>query len=298
MGHRARGQLIIMYIWQIRDRQLTIDHLPLVMGIVNVTPDSFSNGGNYLDADAAVAHGLELARQGADLLDIGGESTRPGAVPVTPAEELRRVVPVVQKLASQTSLPLSVDTAKAEVARQCLAAGAHIINDVTALTGDPGMPQVARDMGAGVVLMHMQGTPQTMQQAPQYADVVAEIFTYLEARLHRVRADGIATEQVVLDPGIGFGKTAAHNLEILASLRQFQRLGRPVCLGISRKAFVGKLLGDRPIGRRLAGSLGAVCYAMSQSAVQIVRVHDVEATKDAVTMFATLHGHRATPSPT
>jgi dihydropteroate synthase len=277
-----------MHIWQLRDRTIRIDRRPLVMGIVNVTPDSFSDGGRYFDENAAIAHGLELVRQGADLLDVGGESTRPGSEPVSAAEELRRVVPVVKALASQVSVPISIDTSKAEVARECLAAGAQIVNDVTALTGDPAMADVVREFRAGVVLMHMRGTPATMQQDPRYDDAVAEIGKYLEDRLHSAAAVGIAAEQVALDPGIGFGKTAAHNLEIVARLHELQNLGRPVCLGISRKGFVGKLLGDRPVPRRLAGSLAAMCYAMSRGGVQIIRVHDVEETKDAVTMFAEL----------
>jgi dihydropteroate synthase len=263
------------------------------MGIVNVTPDSFSDGGQFAQAEAAVAHGLELVRQGADLLDIGGESTRPGAVPVPLEEELRRVVPVVQALATQVAVPLSVDTSKAEVARQCLSAGAQIINDVTALTGDPDMAEVVRAFQAGVILMHMQGTPATMQQNPHYEDVVGEIARFLEERLQVIATMGIPADRAVLDPGIGFGKTAAHNLEILARLEEFQRPGRPVCLGVSRKGFLGRRLGDRPVHRRLAGALGVACYALSRQAVQIVRVHDVEETQDALTMFTLLDDHRA-----
>src|SRR5262245_3412199 len=282
-----------MHEWHLADQILRIGRRPLVMGILNVTPDSFSDGGQFVSPDAAVAHGLELVRQGADLLDIGGESTRPGSEPVPLAEELRRVVSVVQTLAPQVSIPISVDTSKAEVARPCLAAGARIVNDVTALTGDPNMAAVVRDFRAGVILMHMQGTPATMQQAPHYDEVVADVLAYLEARLHSVVSVGIAAEQIALDPGIGFGKKSAHNLELIARLDEFQRLGRPVCLGVSRKGFIGKLLNDRPLQRRLSGSLAAVCYAMSRDAVQIVRVHDVEETRDAVMMFATLSDQRS-----
>ncbi len=274
--------------WRLPDRTLQIDRRPLVMGIVNVTPDSFSDGGKYVDHDVAIAHGLTLVSHGTDILDIGGESTRPGSSAVAMDEELRRVVPVVESLAKQVSIPISVDTSKAEVARQCLAGGAHIINDVTALTGDDEMISVARDTRAGVILMHMQGTPATMQQKPTYADVVGEITAYLEARLHSLKSFGIAAEQVALDPGIGFGKSAAHNMEIVGRLAAFQRLGRPVCLGVSLKGFVGKLLGDRPVEQSLAGSLAAVCFAMSQNAVQVVRVHDVKETRDAVMMFDAL----------
>jgi dihydropteroate synthase len=262
------------------------------MGIINVTPDSFSDGGQFVRVESAVAHGLELVRQGADLLDIGGESTRPGATPVLLEEELRRAVPVVKALAEQVLVPLSVDTSKAEVARQCLAAGAHIVNDVTALAGDPAMAEVVSASHAGVLLMHMQGTPATMQQNPKYDDVVAEITRFFQERLQAIATIGIPAECVVLDPGIGFGKTAAHNMEILARLEEFQQFGRPVCLGVSRKGFMGRLLGERPVHRRLAASLAVACYTLSRQAVQIVRVHDVEETRDALTMFTLLSDRR------
>jgi len=273
--------------WRLSDRVLTIGHRPLVMGIVNVTPDSFSDGGRYTSTEAAVAHGLELAEQGADILDIGGESTRPGASPVLLDEELRRVVPVVKGLAASVSVPISVDTSKAEVARQSLAAGARIINDVTALTGDPEMAKVARTHRTGVVLMHMKGTPATMQDDPRYDDVLADIVRFFEERLSYLTAQGIEPERIALDPGIGFGKTREHNLKILAHLAEFQRFGRPVCLGVSRKGFLGRLL-DRPVHERLAASLAAVCFAVARNAVQVVRVHDVEETCDALTVIAAI----------
>ncbi|MCC6419721.1 MAG: dihydropteroate synthase [Gemmataceae bacterium] len=272
--------------WHLRDRVLTIGRRPLVMGIVNVTPDSFSDGGRFDTIEAAVAHGLELVAQGADLLDVGGESTRPGSEPVPADEESRRVVPVVEVLAARAGVPVSVDTTKAAVARRCLAGGAQAINDVTAL-GDPEMPAVIQAAGAGVVLMHMQGTPATMQVAPHYADVVADIARFLRERLDAAAGAGIDLRRVVVDPGIGFGKTVAHNLELLARLDEFQALGRPVCLGVSRKGFIGRVL-DRPADRRLAGSLAAVCHAMSRAAVQVVRVHDVEATRDAAALFVAI----------
>lgn len=278
------------HLWKLRDRGLTVGRRPLVMGIVNVTPDSFSDGGRFVEPDAAVARGMELVQQGADLLDVGGESTRPGALPVGVDEELRRVVPVVRELVGRAGVPVSVDTCKAEVARACLAEGAHIINDVTALSGDPGMAGVVRDAGAGVVLMHMQGTPATMQLDPHYEDVVGEIGAYFEERLRAAAGAGIAAEQVVLDPGIGFGKTKHHNLEILRRLADFQKLGRPVCLGVSRKGFLGRMLGERPVWRRLAASLAVVCSAMSGGTVQVVRVHDVEETRDAVEVMMILNG--------
>jgi dihydropteroate synthase len=274
-----------MHDWHLADRVLHIERRPLVMGIVNVTPDSFSDGGLFAAAEAAIEHGLNLAGEGADLLDIGGESTRPGAEPVALEEELRRVLPVVQALAARTHVPLSIDTSKAEVARACLAAGVHVVNDVTGLRGDTDMPAVVKAGGAGVILIHMQGTPQTMQRAPRYTDVVGEIAQFFEERLHAMAERGIAAERIVLDPGIGFGKTTQHNLEILRRLGEFQRLGRPVCLGVSRKAFVGRILKHRPTDRRLAGSLAAVCFAVGCHAVQIIRAHDVQETRDAVTTF-------------
>jgi dihydropteroate synthase len=279
--------------WLCRDRTLT-PAPALVMGIVNVTSDSFSDGGRFAAPEAAVAHGLELVGQGADLLDVGGESTRPGAEPVPLEEELRRVVPVVRDLAGRCGVPISVDTSKAEVARQALGSGAHIVNDVTAL-GDPDMAGVVRDFRAGVVLMHMQGTPATMQLAPAYTDVVAEVTAFLEARLQAALDLGIAGEQVVLDPGIGFGKTSGHNLELLARLEHLRRLGRPVCLGVSRKGFLGRMLA-RPLEQRLAGSLAAACFALGRGAAQVLRVHDVAATRDAVTVYQALLGAADRPA--
>jgi dihydropteroate synthase len=276
-----------MHDWHLPDQVLHLGPAPLVMGIVNVTPDSFSDGGRYASVDAAVQHGLALIEQGADLLDIGGESTRPGATPVALAEDLARVMPVVTALAARTTVPLSVDTSKAEVARQCLQAGARIVNDVTALTGDPHMADVVCQGKAGVILMHMQGTPATMQTAPHYEEVVADIRRFFAERLQTVVSQGIGPDQVVLDPGIGFGKTVAHNLTLLARLEEFQTLGRPICLGVSRKGFFGKIL-NRPVGQRLAASLTAACVAMSRGAVQILRVHDVPETKDAVTLWAAI----------
>jgi dihydropteroate synthase len=273
--------------WHLRDRILNLNGPPLVMGIVNVTPDSFSDGGRFATTDAAIAHGLKLAAEGADVLDIGGESTRPGAEPVPLDEELRRVVPVVKALAGEVSIPLSVDTSKADVARRALEAGAHIVNDVTALAGASEMAAVARDTGAGIVLMHMQGTPMTMQLAPHYDDVIAELTLFFKNRLQDAANRGIGLDHIIIDPGIGFGKKGQHNLEILARLAEFQVLERPVLLGVSRKAFIGKIL-ERPAGDRLAGSLAAVLYAQSKNAVQIVRVHDVRETKDAVTVFAAI----------
>lgn len=271
--------------WHLADRILTISRRPLILGIVNVTPDSFSDGGRLASPEDAVAHGVELVRQGADILDIGGESTRPGSLPVTQDEELRRVLPVVRGLARQVSVPLSVDTSKAEVARQCLDAGAHIINDVTALAGDPAMPDVARDSQAGVILMHMQGTPATMQLDPQYEDVVSDVIRFFQSRLHDLFTRGIAADRIALDPGIGFGKTQQHNLTLLARLAELRNLGRPVCLGVSRKGFIGRLTGQ-PVDQRLVGSVAALAASVLEGAAHIVRVHDVQATRDAVAIWA------------
>jgi dihydropteroate synthase len=273
--------------WRLRNRELQLGTRCLVMGIVNVTPDSFSDGGQFLSHAAAIAHGLELVRQGADILDIGGESTRPGSQPVPLEEELQRVVPVVAGLARQSDVVLSIDTSKAEAARACLEAGAHIVNDITGLTGDPNMPAVVRDLGAGAILMHMQGTPATMQVAPTYDDVVADIGRYFAERLQTLTALGIPSEAIALDPGIGFGKTRAHNITLLARIGEFRKFGRPLCLGVSRKGFLGKLL-DRPVEERVAASLAAAAFALGQDAAQVLRVHDVGPTRDLAIVWDTL----------
>jgi dihydropteroate synthase len=281
-----------MHTWHLANDILTITDRPLVMGIVNVTPDSFSDGGRHATTDTAVAHGLELVRQGADLLDVGGESTRPGALPVPVEVELERVLPVVEALAHQAAVPISVDTSKAEVARRCLGAGAQIVNDVTALSGDAELAAVVQQRRAGLILMHMQGTPATMQQAPHYRDVVGELVRFFRKCYKRCDRAGIDRRQIAIDPGIGFGKTLDHNLEILARLADFQRLQRPLCLGVSRKGFIGRIL-DKPAAERLLGSVAAVCYAMASGAVDIVRVHDVRPTREAVTLCARIREHQA-----
>jgi len=265
--------------WQIRGRTLSFGR-PIVLGIVNVTPDSFSDGGQFLDHDAAINHAIKLVGEGADVLDIGGESTRPGAEPVPLDEELRRVVPVVREVARRTGIPISVDTYKAEVARQCLKAGAAVVNDVFALRGDPEMPNVIREFGAGAILMHMQGTPQTMQIAPTYDDVTQAVEQFFEDRLRALTAAGIPLEQLAIDPGIGFGKTTAHTWELLAGLPRLRRFGRPICLGVSRKGFLGKLTG-RDTPDRIAARLSVACHAIALGATHIVRTHDVAPTRDA-----------------
>ena len=254
------------------------------MGIVNVTPDSFSDGGKFLDPGAAVAHALKLAAQGADLLDLGGESTRPGAEPVTEAEELRRVIPVIEKLAPQIKIPISVDTSKPAVARAALEAGASIVNDVGAATRtDFSMWKLVAEYQAGYVVMHTQGSPPTMQNNPVYNDVVQDVGAFFTERLGMLFNEvGVPMEQVVLDVGIGFGKTLEHNLQLLASLRSFTKWRRPLLVGVSRKSFIQKLL-DVPLEERLPASLACTTLALVTGA-QIVRTHDVSETVQAVRM--------------
>jgi dihydropteroate synthase len=277
--------------WLCRGRNLAVGPRPLVMGIVNVTPDSFSDGGRFLDSAAAVDHGLRLAADGADLLDVGGESTRPGSEGVPPDEELRRVVPVVRELAKRTGLPVSVDTSKAEVARQCLADGAAIINDVTGLRGDPDMPAVAAEFAAGVVVMHMQGSPATMQRDPRYDDVVREVGDFFAERLKTLAAAGIAPEAIALDPGIGFGKTLEHTLRLLADMDQYARFGRPICLGVSRKGFIGQITG-RDRSERMPGSLTVAVACATRNPALVLRVHDVGPTRDAALLIEAIESHR------
>ena len=253
------------------------------MGIVNVTPDSFSDGGRFYDPAAAVDHGLRLVEQGADLLDVGGESTRPYSTPISADEELRRVLPVVAALCERAGVPVSIDTSKAAVAAAALAAGAEIINDVTGLEGDPGMLQVAVDRGAGVCAMHMRGTPQTMQDDPQYADVVEEICGYLRGRRDALLAAGIERQRICLDPGIGFGKTHQHNLTLLAACSRFHALECPLLVGPSRKGFIGKVLEDKQADRT-AGTIG-VSLALARQGVQVLRVHDVGPVRQALLLF-------------
>ena len=259
---------------------------PRIMGILNVTPDSFSDGGRWLDPEAAVRRGLELIAEGADILDIGGESTRPGAAEVPVDEELRRVAPVIEALAQQASVPLSVDTRRSVVARAALAAGAAIVNDVSAL-GDPGMAAAVREAGAGVVLMHSRGAPVDMQRDPRYTDVVAEVRAYLATRMDAAVAAGIGRERIVIDPGLGFGKTTAHNLALLGALAQLAELA-PVLVGASRKRFIGEITGA-PADQRLPGSLTVAIWSLMRGAA-ILRVHDVAATRAAVRMAGALCG--------
>jgi dihydropteroate synthase len=287
-------------IFRARQFNFVFPRPALVMGIVNVTPDSFSDGGKFFDPAQAVAHALELVAQGAEILDIGGESTRPGAEPVAEAEELRRVIPVIEKLAAfrwgeaadpakrdgnarPTPKPvLSIDTVKPAVARAALQAGASIVNDVAAHREDDAMWRIVAELGAGYICMHAQGTPQTMQTNPVYTDVVREVGEFFGERLEKLNASGVGADQVVLDVGIGFGKTPGHNLQLLAALRSFTKWRRPLLLGVSRKSFIGKLLGT-DLAARLPASLACACLAV-ETGVQIIRTHDVAETVQAVRM--------------
>jgi len=273
----------------------------LIMGVLNVTPDSFSDGGKYLGVDAAFGRGREMVRAGADIVDIGGESTRPGAAAVSVDEELRRALPVIERLADgepgERAQPISIDTTKAVVAEKSLVAGACIINDISALRFDPRMVDVVRDAGAGMVLMHMQGTPQTMQQSPRYDDVIAEVRSFLAERIAFAESRGLRKAQIAVDPGIGFGKTVEHNLQLLAHLGEFRSLGCPVVVGTSRKSFIGKVLADRSGERaggadgRLWGTAATVAWAVAQGA-RVVRVHDVAEMSDVVRLVEAIQQAR------
>ena len=269
--------------WRLRTRTLALPWRPLLMGVVNVTPDSFSDGGEFLGHQAAIARALQLEAEGADLIDIGGESTRPYSQPVSAHEELDRVLPVFQALRGRLRVPLTIDTSKSLVAREALAAGAEAINDVTGLTGDADMVELVAASEAGVCAMHMQGTPATMQDQPIYADVAREVFEYLRSRRDELASRGVARERIALDPGIGFGKTHQHNLTLLAACHELHELGQPILVGHSRKGFIAKVLGDRE-APRLFGTIGAA-LALAVQGVQIIRVHDVRPVREALLLF-------------
>ncbi len=270
-------------IFRARQFEFFFPRPALVMGIVNVTPDSFSDGGKFLAVGAAVAHGLALVAQGAEILDLGGESTRPGAAPVSEAEELRRVIPVIAALVPQIQVPLSIDTRKPAVARAALQAGASIVNDVAAARGDAALWRAVAEFKAGYVVMHAQGPPLTMPEPPVYGDVVGEIGKFFDGQMETLQqVAGIAPEQVIFDPGIGFGKTLEHNLQLLAGLRSFTKKPRPLLLGVSRKSFIGKLLGAA-VENRLPASLACATLAVA-AGVRIIRTHDVAETVQAVRM--------------
>jgi dihydropteroate synthase len=265
-----------------RKFQFTFPRPALVMGVVNVTPDSFSDGGQFLDPKAAVARAVQLVEEGADIVDIGGESTRPGAVPVSEGDELRRVMPVIEELVGHIRVPVSIDTMKASVARHALQAGVSIVNDVAANRKDRAMWELVAETGAGYVCMHMRGTPETMQVRPQYTDVVSEVGEFFRERLEVLEASKVSREQIILDPGVGFGKTMEHNMLLLAGLRNFERFDRPVLVGVSRKSFLTKNAEIAPAARLPAG-LACACLAV-EAGVQMIRTHDVAVTVQAIRM--------------
>ena len=268
--------------WRLRSTQLQFSKLPLLMGIINVTPDSFSDGGTYLDPDRAVEQGFDLQKQGAAILDVGGESTRPYATSIDESEELRRVIPVIERLAREARIPVSIDTSKPAVADAAMSAGAQIINDVTGFR-DPEMIEVARKHRPGVCVMHMQGTPQDMQNNPDYEDVVEDVFQYLAAQRDMLLNAGIARESICLDPGVGFGKTHDHNLELVRRCSRFHDLECPILVGHSRKGFIGKVIRD-PDADRTAGTIG-VAIRLAQHQISILRVHDVAAVRHALLLY-------------
>jgi dihydropteroate synthase len=275
-----------IYDWQCRSRVLNLGERTFVMGILNVTPDSFSDGGHFIDPNAAVDHALEMIAHGADIIDIGGESTRPGADPVSAADEIGRTVPVIEKIREQSDIPLSIDTMKAGVAAEAVAAGADIINDVSALEADARMAEVAAETRAGVVLMHMKGTPRTMQSDPAYGNVTEEIRDYLKSRIDVAIQHGVARNRIVIDPGIGFGKTMEHNLALLRGLPALAECDSPLLVGASHKSFIGQLTGRKTPEDRRAGSLGAAAWAVANG-THILRVHDVLDTCDVCRILDT-----------
>ena len=274
--------------WQLRGRILEFPRRPLLMGILNVTPDSFSDGGQFLAIQAAVDQALRLAAEGAEILDIGGESTRPYSEPVNLMVELARIIPVITALRPHLLIPISIDTSKAAVAREAIAAGAEIINDITGLEGDPQMVSVVRESQAGVCAMHMQGTPQTMQNSPTYDNVVEDVFAYLQGRRDSLLAGGIEAGRIALDPGIGFGKSHQHNLTLLAHCHRYHELACPILVGHSRKGFIAKVIGDKQADRT-AGTIGTALSLASQG-VQILRVHDVAAVRQALLLYEATGG--------
>jgi dihydropteroate synthase len=265
-----------------RKKILDFSSRTLVMGVLNVTPDSFSDGGLFYDHERAIEHGMKLARDGADIIDIGGESTRPGSDPVPLEEEIRRVIPVIEALARELDVPISIDTCKAEVASRALDAGASMVNDVSALRFDPDMVRVVAERKVPVVLMHMKGTPKDMQLDPRYEDLISEILEFLEERVRFAESNGVPPEAIIVDPGIGFGKTVEHNLSIIKHLRRFKSLGKPVLLGTSRKSFIGKVL-NVGVEEREEGTAATVVAGILNGA-DIVRVHDVAKILPAVRM--------------
>ena len=274
-----------------RGRVLDLGSRTHIMGILNVTPDSFTDGGRYLDTDAAVRHARDMAAGGADIIDIGGESTRPGSEPVTEDEELARVIPVISLLAKEIETPLSVDTYKSRVAEKALQAGASLVNDISGLRFSPDMAKVVADHGAALAIMHIKGTPRNMQKDPVYADVVSEVMAYLDEGIELAVQAGVDREQVLIDPGIGFGKTLAHNLMLLDRLNEFRALGRPILLGTSRKSFIAAVLGDQSLDARTEGTAATVALGIERGA-RVLRVHDVRQMARVAGMADAILGNR------
>jgi dihydropteroate synthase len=266
--------------FRIKGGEIELGKRTLVMGVLNVTPDSFSDGGLYFDKQLAIDRALQMVEEGADIIDIGGESTRPFSDPVPLEEELRRVIPVIEAIAPKVAVPISIDTYKAKVASEALQAGASIVNDISGLRFDPDLARVVSEHGAGLILMHIKGTPKTMQLDPHYEDVILEIKEYLKESIKKAESEGVHPDSIVIDPGIGFGKKLNHNLEIFRRLRELEELGKPILVGPSRKSFIGEILGV-PVSERLYGTLGAVAYCALKG-VHIVRVHDVKAVRQVL----------------
>jgi len=277
------------FILNFRYKKYNLSERTHIMGVLNVTPDSFSDGGKFLNIEKAVSHGLKMAEEGADIIDIGGESTRPGSLPVSIEEEEKRVLPVIETLAKKMQIPISIDTYKSQIAQKAIDAGAEMINDISGLRFDSEMVKVASKYNIPVIIMHIKGTPQNMQESPNYENVIKEIKDYFEERINFADSMGIKGKNIILDPGIGFGKRFEDNLAILKNLKEFKKLEKPLLVGLSRKSFIGKIL-DLPVEERLEGSLGALAYSIMQGA-NIVRVHDVkESVRVAKVMDAILKG--------
>ena len=270
--------------WKIGKDRLLDTRKPLVMGVLNITPDSFSDGGLFLDPERAADRALEMMAEGADIIDVGGESTRPSAPVVSAEEERRRVIPVIERLAREAEITVSIDTYKPEIAEIAIASGATIVNDVAAASLDPKMLEIVAESGCGYICMHMQGNPRTMQKAPSYSNVVDEVARYFTKVIAHYEASGMLADQIVLDVGIGFGKSVDHNLELLAHLESYKKHGRPILLGVSRKSFIGRVLGVEKATERLAASLACVCWGL-KAGVGLFRVHDVSETSQVVRMW-------------
>ncbi|MBI5805578.1 dihydropteroate synthase [candidate division TA06 bacterium] len=281
-------------IWQCGKYKLDTSYKILVMGILNVTPDSFSDGGRYLDPKTAVEQGLRMAEEGADIIDIGGESTRPGAQKISLDEELQRVLTVIEQLASKLKLPVSIDTYKSQVAKAALEAGASIVNDISGLNFDPEMARTVSAYKAGLVLMHIKGTPENMQTDPKYDDLLDEVGSYLKSSIKMAAEAGIKHETMAIDPGIGFGKTVEHNLSLIKNLEYFKRFNCPIVAGVSRKSFIGKLNNDIPADQRLPGSLAAALLAV-QNGASVIRCHDVRETVQVLTVYRAIKTENLSP---